>query len=208
MKRSPSSDRLPGPTPMEAQAAPNATRSTGRTPAETRTSTRRLVADRLARFAVTGGGLAIIVSILGILIFILLEVWPLVVGARVTPAAEAAVAGLTRGAALSDPYGTHVAVATRDGRVRVVRVSDGATVDERPLADGEAALPLRDVRTAAGQQVFTALASDARVLAMQVEWDVSFSGSTRVVTPKLGQPVSFDLTPSLSPIAAWTVRVS
>src|SRR5262245_42967675 len=96
---------------MEAQAAPNATRSTVRKPAELRTPTRRLVVDRLARVAVTGGGLAIIASILGILIFIVLEVWPLVVGARVTPGGEVGVAGLTGGAALCDPYGTLVAVA-------------------------------------------------------------------------------------------------
>jgi phosphate transport system permease protein len=193
---------------MAAHAALNATRSTVRKPAEMRTPTRRLVADRLARVAVTGGGLAIIASILGILIFVLLEVWPLVVGASVTPGPAVGVAGLTRGAALSDPYGTHVAVAAPDGLVRVVRMSDGGIVAERPIVADPAALPLREVRIAAGQQVFTALAADARVLALPVAWAVSFSGSTRVVTPHLGAPISFELTASPSDVAAWTVRVN
>ena len=46
------------------------------------TTRRRLLVDRLARFVVAAGGLAIIASILGILVFILLEVVPLARPAR------------------------------------------------------------------------------------------------------------------------------
>src|SRR5258708_35312021 len=48
------------------------------------TPRRRLVADRLARWLVSTGGIAIIASILGILIFILIEVLPLLFPAKAT----------------------------------------------------------------------------------------------------------------------------
>ena len=42
-----------------------------------RTSRRRLLTDRVARWVVSAGGIAIIASVLGILAFIVLEVLPL-----------------------------------------------------------------------------------------------------------------------------------
>ena len=47
------------------------------------TSRKRLIADRAARWVVSAGGIGVIASILGILIFILVEVAPLLFSARV-----------------------------------------------------------------------------------------------------------------------------
>ncbi len=62
------------------------------------TPKRRLFADRAARWLVSAGGIAIIASILGILIFILVEVLPLIYPAKVEPVRRVAVAGPGRSA--------------------------------------------------------------------------------------------------------------
>jgi len=52
------------------------------------TARRRLVADRLARWAVVCGGIGIIASILGILFFIVLEIIPVLRPAKVETGAS------------------------------------------------------------------------------------------------------------------------
>ncbi|MBZ0089800.1 MAG: hypothetical protein K8H90_05410, partial [Thermoanaerobaculia bacterium] len=91
------------------------------------TSAKRLWADRAARWVVTGGGLAIIASILGILVFILLEVIPLTRPARVAIGRTLPVDRPIE-AMLVDEYQSHVAALGAGGTVRVLRLSDGALV--------------------------------------------------------------------------------
>src|SRR3954453_15618043 len=94
--------------------------------AENETSRRRLVADRTARWLVSAGGIGIIASILGILIFILVEVLPMVFPAKVTPVRQIAIPGAGRiGALLADEHRTHVATLDEHGIARVVRLDDG-----------------------------------------------------------------------------------
>ena len=57
------------------------------------TSRRRLAIDGAAKWVVTGGGMAIIASILGILVFIVGEVLPLLRPARVEARESLSVAG-------------------------------------------------------------------------------------------------------------------
>ncbi|MGH9362074.1 MAG: hypothetical protein ACRD2T_09165, partial [Thermoanaerobaculia bacterium] len=73
------------------------------------TPRRRLLTDRLARWTVTGGGIAIIVSILGILVFIVAEVWPLTRAAEVATAGTVALPGAKPLALLADQHRSHVA---------------------------------------------------------------------------------------------------
>ena len=78
---------------------------------------------------VSGGGIFIIASILGILIFILAEVMPLMFPAKVDVSRKVAVPGAGRiGVLLSDEYRTHVSTLDETGKVRVVRLSDGKEV--------------------------------------------------------------------------------
>src|SRR5688572_3455222 len=93
------------------------------------TPRRRLLADRAARWLVSAGGIAIIASVLGILIFILVEVLPLIFPAKVEPVRRVAVPGPGRiGALLVDEHRTHMATLDDRGQVRVVRLDNGKVV--------------------------------------------------------------------------------
>ena len=93
------------------------------------TSAKRLLADRAARWVVSAGGIGVIASILGILIFIVMEVAPLTFAARVDAGRKVTVPGVGNiEAVLSDDYRTHVATLDERGMVRVVRMQDGKVV--------------------------------------------------------------------------------
>jgi len=93
------------------------------------TPKKRLLADRAARWVVSAGGIGIIASILGILLFIVLEVAPLTFHARVDAGRKVTVASAGKiEAILSDDYRTHVSTLDDRGTVRVVRMSDGKVV--------------------------------------------------------------------------------
>src|SRR5437868_2616818 len=92
------------------------------------TPRRRLIADRIARWVVSAGGLAVVVAILGILVFIAAEIWPLLVRPRVTQVRELPIdstVGEKVGAVVADEHRALVAALTADGKVVVVRTKDG-----------------------------------------------------------------------------------
>jgi phosphate transport system permease protein len=168
------------------------------------TSKRRLIADRAARWIVSAGGIAVIASILGILIFIVVEVFPLVLPARVEAARKVAVpgAGVVE-AVLSDDYRTHVATLDEHGVARVVRLSDGKVVYT-------AQLPARSLTAAAvppQSRAFAAATADGRVLVKSMGFGVTFQGSERVVTPDETPPVSLELDPRKRPLAAFAAQI-
>lgn len=168
------------------------------------TSRRRLIADRAARWIVSAGGIAVIASILGILIFIVVEVFPLVLPARVDAARKVAVpgAGVVE-AVLSDDYRTHVATLDEHGVARVERLSDGKVVYT-------AQLPARSLTAAAvppQSRAFAAATADGRVLVKSMGFGVTFQGSERVVTPDETPPVSLELDPRKRPLAAFAAQI-
>lgn len=104
---------------------------------------RRLVRNRIARLVVTVGGLAIVASILAILVFILVEVWPLTRPARVAWQAETSLAPAAFEGGASEPdvlalvadeHRTKVATLGADGTLRAYQTDDGSLVLEQPLA--------------------------------------------------------------------------
>jgi len=211
---------------MEAQAPIGAARpgpehSPSR--AAIRTPRRRLLADRLARWAVTLGGLVIIASILGILIFILIEVAPLGRGATVVTSGGLARSGPAPAALLSDEHRSHVALFSKNGRITVIETGEGQDVLELDLlesigphtstsnAEGETAPAGRpgidDIRPVPGQQMFAASTTDGRVLVVPVAWDVSFVEQTRSVKPRISPPTVFELDPLGRPLGAFAVRI-
>ena len=184
-----------------------------------RTAPRRLVADRIARWMVSVGGVGIIVTILGILVFILAEVWPLLGDARVETARRIEQpAGGELTAAAVDEHRTHLVGLARDGRVRVVRLADGAlteTVDPlataRPPSGGaqaaaEASASARPgvTSTAATGEVLSAALDDGRVMALPARFRVRFDGQERRVEPAVGEPALFTLDPEGAALGAWT----
>lgn len=188
------------------------------------TPKRRLIADRAARWIVSAGGIAIIASILGILIFILLEVAPLAFPARVDVAREVVVPGAGRiGALLSDDYRTHVATLDETGQVRVVRLADGKEVhtagltDPHPLAPspdpslppspGEGEIRITGASLPPQSKAFAAATSDGRVLIKKVDFVVTFEGDNRVVKPDETPTVFLDLDPAKAPLGTFAAQM-
>ncbi len=167
----------------------------------------RLLADRIARVVVTGGGLAIIASILGILVFLLLEVWPLTRAARVETAASTQIE--TELLALrGDEHRTHVAGVTEDGRVIAYRLQGPESGKEVASIDlpGRASATTQGARPRIVQAiappyeggtppVLAALTDDGRALLVPIEFVVSFEGDDRSVQPTIGTVVEVPLAP-------------
>ena len=171
-----------------------------------RSARRRLWADSAARWVVGAGGVAVIASILGILVFLVVEVLPLFTAARVEPARSVALTGAAPEALLVDEHRTHAAVLGLDGAVRVWRLADGAMVLERPLLPegGE----LRAVRASAADSRLLAATEDGRLMLVPVVFAIGFRGDDRFVTPEIGEPVVSSLDPAGSPLRAFTARTS
>jgi phosphate transport system permease protein len=167
------------------------------------TPRKRLVADRVARWVVSAGGLAIIVSILGILVFILAEVWPLMSKARVRAVREIPLPGPPAGALVSDEHRTHVAALAADGHVRVVRLRDGQIAADVDLGTGA----LTGMKVPAGQIVLTGATRDGRVVLAPVSFEVTFEGQTQVVTPAVQNPILLELDPQRRPLGAFAAQV-
>ena len=168
------------------------------------TPRRRLVADRAARWLVSAGGIGIIASILGILIFILIEVLPMTFAAKVTPVRQAAVPGAGRiGALLADEHRTHVATLDEHGIARVLRLDDGKEV----YASEALAPALTGMAVPPQSRAFAAATTDGRVLIKKMDFTVSFQGSDRVVTPDMTPPVFLELDPEHRPLKAFAAQV-
>jgi phosphate transport system permease protein len=167
------------------------------------TPRRRLVADRVARWVVSAGGLGIIVSILGILVFILVEVWPLLASAQVTVSRQVTLPGPPTGALLSDEHRTHVAALGNDGRIRLIRLSDGRVVATEDLLAGS----LTDMQVAPGSTALTASTRDGRVVIAPVAFRVSFEAQSRVVTPEVTDPVMLELDPQHRPLRSFAAQI-
>lgn len=180
----------------------------------TGTSRRRLLADKSAHWFVAAGGFAIIASILGILVFILIEVAPLTRPAEIavgkTLPLPAKAAGL-----IVDEHQTHAVKLAADGQVKVVRLDDGTVVAERSLLqDLPASGPLATspeivgALVPPGDEAVVAATSDGRLVAATVAFDVSFDDSDqRIVQPVLSPSFELELDPLRRPLGVFTAHV-
>jgi phosphate transport system permease protein len=170
------------------------------------TARRRLATDRLAAWVVTGGGLAIIASILGILIFILAEVLPLVRPARVALERSFALPGAAS-ALLVDEHRTHVAAAGADGAISVVRLTDGETVARSTLLPAGDPAGLTGVVSTADGRGIVAATSDGRVVGARLTWSVEFdAGGVRSTVPRIVPTSVVAIDPERRPIARFAAR--
>jgi phosphate transport system permease protein len=186
---------------FEAMAKPAEPKNrTGQTPR------RRLVADRLARWVVSAGGIAIICSILGILIFIVIEVLPLLYPARVGPVRRLAIGGAGAiGAVLADEHRSHVATLDDRGQIRVIRLSDGKVVYAAEMVPQPATLAGSILPPES--HAFAAATSDGRVILKSMGFSVSFTGQERVVVPDSRPPVALELDPQRGRLAAFAAQL-
>ncbi|HSK78382.1 MAG TPA: ABC transporter permease subunit [Thermoanaerobaculia bacterium] len=182
------------------------------------TPRRRLLVDRLARWIVSAGGLAIIFSILGILVFIVIEVWPMTASPRVIPGRQTALPGGPVGALLVDEHRTHLAALGADGSVRVVRLADGRVLDSVsvfPQADAPSPEPAEGreaerfvvMKVPSGSRLLAGSTSDGRVVLAPVEFEVTFEAQDRTVIPKVGTPIVQQLDPAGKPLEDFTGQV-
>ncbi len=180
---------------------------------------RRLGLDRLTTFLVRAGGMAIILGILGILVFILVEVWPLTRAARVE-AAGVVDTGLPPFLAIQvDEYQSHVVGIGRDGRVRGLRFADHATVLDEALVPALAGPPNApeaaevvppDLVAAAappGGSELVALSRDGRARLVLVRWETRFIDGQQTVAPALGAVHELTLADPGTPVEAFTARL-
>ena len=180
--------------------------------ATARTAARRIFADRAARWVVTGGGMAIIASILGILFFILLEVLPLTRSARIAVGRTIAVPQEIE-ALTVDEYQTHAALLEPGGVIQIVRLVDGAVVAEKRLADrpdgpDRPATDLIATRVPPGGTAGTASTADGRVLAQTIEWRTEFaSDGSRSVHPDFPAPVTLEVDLERRPLGTFAAQL-
>jgi phosphate transport system permease protein len=176
---------------FDRPAAPRAAPLRGR-------ARRRRRADRVARAVVTIGGLLIVASVLGILVFVVAQTWPLVRGARVTPGPAVGLLGAPPAAVVGDEYRTHAATLGLDGHVRVVRIADGRTISDQCVTPSGEPLVAAGL-TAAGDAMWGGL-GDGRVVLVAPRFDVEWTGSTRAIVPSVDPPIVVDVDPEHRPI--------
>jgi phosphate transport system permease protein len=155
---------------------------------------------------VGAGGVAVIASILGILLFLVVEVLPLFRATRVELGQSVPLSGAPPEALLVDEHRTHAAVLGLDGVVRVWRIADGALVVERPLLPEAGRLDA--VRANATDSRLLAATEDGQLLLVPVVFAVGFRGDDRFITPEIGDPVVSSLNPAGSPLRAFTARAA
>jgi phosphate transport system permease protein len=170
-----------------------------------RTARHRRFVDRFATAGVAAGGFAVIASILGILAFLLIEVWPLARPPLVERLPAIHVAGRTPVALAVDEHRTHVATLGLDGVVRIYS-SKGALALEKQLL-GPDDPPLVSAAAPSGDSTFVATTSDGRLHIVPIAWTVRFRGSEREVVPELGETITLALDPAQRPLGAATARL-
>lgn len=178
---------------------------------------RREALDRVAASFVKVGGLGIIFSIMAILLFIVSEVFPIVLGARVHLQEKIALAPEIRGAMMSDEYNTRVSLMDENGFIRIVDTATGKIITEHQLelppaeaAGGQPPLPasapvtLTSITTIPGTSDYVAGTTDGRVVIQPVSWDISFEGETRVVEASFPDPILLTLDETGNPVKIFT----
>ncbi len=198
---------------VEAPEAPSPERGWAAAGVPTASLRRRNFVDRMARWLVSLGGIAIIASVLGILVFIIYEVVPLMGGASVEarpsiPLGRANVIG-TR----VDEHETLGFAVTAAGSIEYFVLEEGlARPDPVTLAGAEG----RQVKSAflpAGRPEMALGMSDGTVLPVSLRFDVSFDQgqgkekARRKITPLLSEEKPLALDPKGAPIES-VVRMS
>lgn len=166
------------------------------------TSGRRILFDRLGSVSVTLGGLLIIASILGILLFIVVEVWPLTSGAKVTRG-EALPLPSAPSAMAMDEYRETALLLDAEGQAIALDLEGGREL-ERLSVKGPEDPPFRGVQNARSSHLFLATAGDSRLWLIPYRFETRFEGQIRTILPGLGNPeiIEIPVTPECSDAVA------
>lgn len=163
-------------------------------PRRLRTRRRR---DGQAKLVVVSGGVLIIAGVLGILLFLVVEVVPLLAPAKV-------VAHAPRSGPASAPLGVltnesrrYVALLGADGVVRVVREEDGALVAEKVLAH-PGAHPAGGATL--GDAGFVLADDHGAVTTVAITFETTYRDGGALVTAKIADPVTVPIDPGGAPV--------
>jgi phosphate transport system permease protein len=174
---------------------------------------RRRLVDQLARVVITFGGVGIILSIIAILVFISLEVYPLWKGAKAElsgrfdlnkslgvlshPVGSASVSDFPILALGIDEYRQIGFVITKSGLVDFMSLKDGNKIKQIPLRKIEG----KTITAALGSldnRKYTLGTDDGYILPVGISFKVSFSNNQeRISEPEVveGEPIKIDSQP-------------
>jgi phosphate transport system permease protein len=152
----------------------------------------------------------VILAVFGILVFILWEVLPLASDVEIETLSSIEMDGFAPRAFLCDEYREQAAGLALDGVLRVWRLKGGAVIAERRLLEPQAAggeIRLVDACVPPAGGCITASTSDGAVLAVAVDWNVSFAASgERQVECAIGESIRLEVDAGRKPLRAFAVN--
>jgi phosphate transport system permease protein len=146
-----------------------------------KTLNKRRVVDRAAHWGITFGGATVILVILTLFVFIFLEVFPLLKGARVLEenasllSAKAVSVGI-------DEYQEIAYAVYEDGNIDFISLSDGKPI-KRHAIKGVNGSTITAVCNDKGRSVMGT--KDGRILSVNIGFSVSFENDDRIITPEI-----------------------
>ncbi len=160
-----------------------------------------LLADKAANLTISLGGLGVIAAVLGIFVFILSTVLPMLKDPRLgvaKPYPSAPAAGI-----LVDEHQEHVVLPFLDGSSRFVRLSDGKATDGPRWSPAGAKVSAADL----GEwHPWAALGlADGRLSLAEAGVNAEFVGDERVKTPYLSKIGTLQLDPKRRPLSRLAV---
>src|SRR5258705_352782 len=183
---------------VQAPEAPNPAPSWAEAGVPTGSLRRRNFADRLAKWVVSAGGVAIIASVLGIFVFIVFEVLPLLGGANAEPRPSIALGSGARAVGAGvDEYETVGFVVSSAGRLEYFPLEKDAVPVAVPPA-GAAGREIRSPFFPLARPEMALGTSDGFVLPLNLGFEIPSdkapAGSKRRVPPRLSEeaPVALD----------------
>jgi phosphate transport system permease protein len=172
------------------------------------------MADWGGTWLVRIGGVLIIVSILGILLYILVETWPLLGGAEVAEGRSFALPGDGFRGVVVNEHRDFVATMSRDGNVLILDNETGDVVVQRPIfadeagtGDGVPPERVEHVRVPGLSRLFVGVTDAGRLFVTPVDFRVTFEGDTRVIIPRIGETEFVAVADAGERIGAFTALV-
>ena len=136
------------------------------------------------------GGIGVILAVVGIFVFILIQILPLFRGAAVEALAAHPVPKGDWVGLLTDEWTEHPALVSREGRIAFIDLAQDRTIETVDLSQG---LPVSAVRIKQVAQRVLMGTADGKVLVANVKYAASFDGDRRSITQSTQVAAPVDL---------------
>ena len=170
--------------------------------------------DKLARNIIFVGGMAMIASVIGIFLFLMAEVMPLMGDAEVSPKTTEATPIAQPAIVIADEYKSHLVLMGEDASYAAVKVAAQETVfsGRLPVKDGES---ITGVGKVPGRDALTAATDKGRVLIKGIDFGFRYAdakeGSERrevIVTPTEGDLTEVPVDTQERAISCYAVQLA